>query len=221
MNSAKFVTRFIPPKAIHRIFSALGHIRYLGTPIAVKNVPEGTNRFLSPYALLLLDCEPEISIRVSVASFRFTVIWRVKSVAGGNLVCMQDRDVLSIMNRHAVFWCAQMKKEIIMKKTLSLIAISAFIAASTSAFASSNPAKPTTQDAKASIETSIEKLQQSFSGMVKKTDNGLILETKDGMYNLKGLSLEEIVGKEVFVTGVVKNENETNTIYVVKADVKE
>jgi hypothetical protein len=108
-----------------------------------------------------------------------------------------------------------------MKKTLSVIVISAFIAAGSSAFASSTPSKPVVEDPQTTIQTSIEKLQQSFSGLVKKTDTGLILETKDGEYMLKGLSLEEIVGKEVLVTGVVKSENEANTIYVVKADVKE
>lgn len=108
-----------------------------------------------------------------------------------------------------------------MKKTLSVIVISAVVAVSSSAFASSTPSKPVTEAPQTTIQTSIEKMQQSFSGLVKKTDTGLILETKDGAYILKGLSLEEIVGKEVFVTGVVKSENEANTIYVVKADVKE
>ena len=69
-------------------------------------------------------------------------------------------------------------------------------------------------------EANLGKIQQSFSGLVRRTDNGLVLETADGMYRLKGLSLEEIVGKEVYVTGLVKTDQEDTTIYVVKADVK-
>lgn len=77
------------------------------------------------------------------------------------------------------------------------------------------------EDVKTSIKQSIERIQQSFSGLVKKTDKGLMLETQNGKYQLKGLSLEEIAGKQVYVTGVVKSDDEIDTIYVVKADVKE
>jgi hypothetical protein len=108
-----------------------------------------------------------------------------------------------------------------MKKTLSVIVVSALVAVGSSAFASSTPSKPVVEDPQTTIQTSVEKLQQSFSGLVKKTETGLVLETKDGEYMLKGLSLEEIIGKEVLVTGVVKSENDANIIYVVKADVQE
>ena len=77
------------------------------------------------------------------------------------------------------------------------------------------------EEAKAAIQQSIGKIQLSFSGLVRKTDSGLMLETTNGKYQLKGLSLEEIVGKQVYVTGVVKSDDEMDTIYVVQADVKE
>ena len=104
-----------------------------------------------------------------------------------------------------------------MRKAL-LFLIAAVIVGSGSA-ALADTSQPSVKDGKAAVATAIEKFQQSFYGHVKKSGNGLVLETKDGDYILKGLSLDEIVGKDAYVTGVVKSE--TSTIYVVKANVKE
>jgi hypothetical protein len=111
-----------------------------------------------------------------------------------------------------------------MKRLFAMMLVAVLTFSSGIAFASSPTAAVETVKETSSavaIESNIEKIQQSFSGLVKKTDNGLILETADGTYQLKGLSLDEIIGKEVYVTGVVKSDQEENTIYVVKADVKE
>lgn len=110
-----------------------------------------------------------------------------------------------------------------MKKTMTCALAVLFVGNGCLSFASKtqNLEPAAEQGETTSIQQSIEKLQQSFSGMVKKTDQGLVLETKNAKYQLKGLSLEEIVGKEVYVTGVVKSDDKTNTIYVVKADVKQ
>jgi hypothetical protein len=115
-------------------------------------------------------------------------------------------------------------QEFNMKNIFAVMLVTALTSTSGIAFASS----PTTavetvteSSAAVAIESNLEKIQQSFSGLVKKTDNGLVLETVDGTYQLKGLSLDEIIGKEVYVTGVVKSDQEESTIYVVKADVKE
>lgn len=67
-------------------------------------------------------------------------------------------------------------------------------------------------------ELHIRKIQQAFTGTVMKTETGLTLDTVNGIYLLKGLSLEEDIGKEVNVKGVVKidTDAERNSIYVVK-----
>lgn len=96
------------------------------------------------------------------------------------------------------------------------------IAASTSlavASSSSETIKANAEKTTVAIESNLEKIQKSLSGVVKKTDKGLILETADGTYRLKGLSLDEIIGKEVHITGVIKKGKEESIIYVVKADV--
>ncbi len=111
-----------------------------------------------------------------------------------------------------------------MKKKIVVMLVAAFTTSSGIGFASSPTAaveNATETSPTVAIESNLEKIQQSFSGLVKKTDNGLVLETVDATYQLKGLSLDEIIGKEVYVTGVVKSDQEENTLYVVKADVKE
>lgn len=111
----------------------------------------------------------------------------------------------------------------IMKKCIAMALVAGFVTSAGLAFATT----PTTAVEAAverpntvAVESNLEKIQDTFSGLVTKAETGLILETGDGIYKLKGLSLEEIVGKEVSVTGVVSNNEEGNTIYVVRADVK-
>ncbi len=102
------------------------------------------------------------------------------------------------------------------------ILIGSMVASSTLAMASSSAEtiKATTEKTTVALESNLEKIQKSLSGVVKKTPEGLILETDDGAYRLKGLSLDEIIGKEVHITGVVKQGKEESIIYVVKADVR-
>ena len=106
-----------------------------------------------------------------------------------------------------------------MKKIVSVLLTGSLLMAGSMSFASTE-APATVEAKKAEIKAKIESMQQSFSGLVTKTEKGLILETADGKYLLEGLSLEEIIGKEVYVTGVVENKNDTDVIYVVKADLK-
>lgn len=70
------------------------------------------------------------------------------------------------------------------------------------------------------IEANLHKIKQTFSGVVTKTDNGLILETANGVYLLEGLNLETSVGEEVNVTGVVKDQEHMKIIYVIQAEVR-
>lgn len=51
-----------------------------------------------------------------------------------------------------------------------------------------------------------------FSGLVDETDEGVVITTNRGTYYLKGADLEEFVGKNVRVTGVVRN----GSIYTLK-----
>ncbi len=59
-----------------------------------------------------------------------------------------------------------------------------------------------------------------FTGLVKKSEEGLMLETSNGSYPLTGLSLETMVDQEVIISGVVKGEEGKSEIFVVKATVK-
>lgn len=70
------------------------------------------------------------------------------------------------------------------------------------------------------IESHMEKIKQSFSGIVMKTEAGVALETVSGLYQLEGINLEETVGKEVNVTGILKSDGDRKVIYVVKAEIK-
>ncbi len=106
-----------------------------------------------------------------------------------------------------------------MKKTIAMVLVANFFGAGNFAFAS-NPEPALTDPKLSKVEKSIAKMPQFFSGRVKETESGIILESADGSnYLLKGLSLNDIVGKNVAITGVVKNGKETNIIYVVEADV--
>ena len=108
-----------------------------------------------------------------------------------------------------------------MKKIVAVLLTGSLIMAGSLSFASTQAPAGAVEAKKAEIKAKIESMQQSFSGLVTKTEKGLILETAEGKYLLEGLSLEEIIGKEVYVTGVVENKDETDVIYVVKADLKE
>ncbi len=107
-----------------------------------------------------------------------------------------------------------------MKRIVSVLLTGSLLMAGSLAFASTEKPAPI-ETKKAEIKAKIESMQQSFSGLVTKTEKGLVLETAEGKYLLEGLSLDEIIGKEVFVTGVVENKKDANVIYVVKADLKE
>lgn len=109
-----------------------------------------------------------------------------------------------------------------MKKFSSVILIAGVMCVPVTTYAAAKTSEVTAETEKAAvaIESSLEKMQKTVSGMVKESQNGLILETSEGVYKLKGLSLEEIIGKEVHVTGVVKTGKDENIIYVVKAGVQ-
>ena len=63
-------------------------------------------------------------------------------------------------------------------------------------------------------------LSQTFAGMVKKTDHGMILATGERIYRLRGLSLEAFAGKQAYVTGMLRTEKGGMTIYVLRADLQ-
>ncbi len=110
-----------------------------------------------------------------------------------------------------------------MKKTIAILMVAGFLGTAGYAAATDTTAGPAAtagQDAKV-VEMSTGKISQSFAGLVKKTDDGLVLETKNGLYQLEGLNLEDVVGKQVYITGVLRNDENAKTIYVVKADIKE
>ncbi len=54
-----------------------------------------------------------------------------------------------------------------------------------------------------------------FSGLVLKTDEGIAITTNRGTFLLRGADLEELVGKNVLVTGVMRG----GAIFAVKIDV--
>jgi len=108
-----------------------------------------------------------------------------------------------------------------MKKTIVMALVAGLVGAGSLTFANNpEPVKIIAAEANGS-EMNITKIQKSFSGLVKRTDVGFILETADGNnYQLKGLSLADTVGKKVDIIGVIKDAQQANIIYVVKADVQ-
>jgi len=71
------------------------------------------------------------------------------------------------------------------------------------------------------FESSFQRIQKTLTGVVGKIGDALFLETAEGAFRIRGLSLDEIVGKKVNLTGVVKNNEEERIIYVAKAEVQE
>lgn len=55
-----------------------------------------------------------------------------------------------------------------------------------------------------------------FTGMVYETPQGVAITTNRGTFLLKGADLQKLVGKNVLVTGVVRN----GSIFAMKIDVK-
>lgn len=109
-----------------------------------------------------------------------------------------------------------------MKKVLTILMMACITVSSASVFAVSTPAKTEAQ-----TNTNVQIIEegkvvapQLFTGLVKQTDAGLMLETSNGSYPLEGLNLQEMIDKEVIITGVVKGEQENSVIFVVKATAK-
>ncbi|WP_136796662.1 hypothetical protein [Desulfosediminicola ganghwensis] len=71
------------------------------------------------------------------------------------------------------------------------------------------------------FESSLQRIQKTLTGVVGKIGDSLFLETAEGAFRIRGLSLDEIVGKKVNLTGVVKKNEEERIIYVAKAEVQE
>ena len=70
------------------------------------------------------------------------------------------------------------------------------------------------------VQSGLYKIQQSLSGFVARTEAGLALLTEYGIYKLNGISLGERIGEEVSVTGIIRDDNELRSIYVVRVDGK-
>ena len=75
-----------------------------------------------------------------------------------------------------------------MKKMIVCSLVAALVGYGALAVASNTTKLPSLaeEDLETSIKQRIERAQQTFSGLVKKTDRGLMLETKSGKYQLKG-----------------------------------
>lgn len=71
------------------------------------------------------------------------------------------------------------------------------------------------------FESNLQRIQKTLTGVVGKVGNTLFLKTADGVFRIRGLSLDETVGKKVNLTGVVKNNKEERIIYVAKAEIEE
>lgn len=110
-----------------------------------------------------------------------------------------------------------------MKEALLLALLAGFSTSSGHAAPVDQPevVNPVPEPAAVAVRQSARNIQQSYSGLVTQTENGLLLKTSHGEYLLKGLSLEQIIGQEVQVTGIVKNDKEVSTIYVVMANVQQ
>lgn len=109
-----------------------------------------------------------------------------------------------------------------MKKLLTVLMMACITISAASALATSAPAK---KDAQKNTNVQIVEegeivAPQLFTGLIKQTDTGLMLETAEGSYPLEGLNLQEMIDREVIITGVVKGEPENSVIFVVKATAK-
>lgn len=109
-----------------------------------------------------------------------------------------------------------------MKKLLTILMIACLTVSSASFVAASTPAKTENQ-----ADTNVQIVKEGeivapklFTGFVKQTDTGLMLETAQGSYPLEGLNLQEMIDKEVTITGVMKGEQDNSVIFVVKATAK-
>lgn len=68
------------------------------------------------------------------------------------------------------------------------------------------------------FQSRLYKIQQRLSGKVTQTEAGLALLTEDGVYKLNGISVGDCLGEEVSVTGIVRDDNERKSIYVIKIE---
>lgn len=109
-----------------------------------------------------------------------------------------------------------------MKKLLTILMMACITVSAASFVAAATPVKTDNQ-----TNTNVQIVEegeivapQLFTGLIKQTDAGLMLETAEGSYPLEGLNLQEMIDKEVIITGVVKGEQENSVIFVVKATAK-
>lgn len=61
---------------------------------------------------------------------------------------------------------------------------------------------------------------QSFAGKVMETEEGVVLQTSEGVFPLEGLDIKDLVNQEVVVTGVIRGEGQSSSIFVMKAAAK-
>lgn len=68
------------------------------------------------------------------------------------------------------------------------------------------------------VQSRLYKIQQTLSGKVCRTEDGLALLTESGVYKLHGISLGERMGEEVSVTGIIRDDKEHKSLYVIKIE---
>ncbi|MGL1932129.1 MAG: hypothetical protein OCC45_10250 [Desulfotalea sp.] len=103
-----------------------------------------------------------------------------------------------------------------MKKLLTVLMIAGLTMSSAALVSANSKVAPVVDTVKQ--EEAVK--PEIFVGLVKSSDKGLMLETTNGTFPLKGLDLKQLVDQEVIIDGVAKIEQEQDVIYVVKAKVK-
>ncbi len=75
------------------------------------------------------------------------------------------------------------------------------------------------EDVQTAVESQLAE-PQDFAGTVAETEKGIVLKTADGIFFLEGLDITGLVNKEVVVTGVLRSDDQSSSIFVMKAEVK-
>lgn len=110
-----------------------------------------------------------------------------------------------------------------MRRIGQIIIVMAWIAAAGNSAAESSSGKTGGSTGSADIDvlvvqSRLYKIQQTLRGFVARTGAGIALLTEYGVYKLNGISLEEHIGEEVSVTGIIRDDNTIKSIYVIKID---
>jgi len=107
-----------------------------------------------------------------------------------------------------------------MKKVIPALVITVCIVFSSNSFANTKPAVTESKDAlaTAAIEQAAE--TKIFKGTVEKLDTGAALLTEEAIYPLLGGNFENIIGKEVKITGKIIKEENVEKIVVAMVQLK-